>query len=77
MLERIAQYLLVLVAAVSLNFFLPRAMPGSPLQFLAGEDVAMLPAAERQALLARTGLDQPLPHQYVKYVASLARGDWE
>ena len=75
MLERIAQYLLVLVAAVSLNFFLPRAMPGSPLQFLAGEDVAMLPAAERQALLARTGLDQPLPHQYVKYVASLARGD--
>lgn len=75
MLERIAQYLLVLVAAVSLNFFLPRAMPGSPLQFLAGEDVAMLPAAERQALLARTGLDQPLPHQYVKYVASLAQGD--
>ena len=75
MLERTLQYLLVLVAAISLNFFLPRAMPGSPLQFLAGEDVAMLPAAERQALLARTGLDQPLPHQYVKYVASLARGD--
>ncbi|GAA5512364.1 dipeptide transport system permease protein DppB [Deinococcus carri] len=75
MLERVGQYLLVLIAAISLNFFLPRAMPGSPLQFLAGEDVALLPAEDRQALLARTGLDQPLTVQYGKYVASLARGD--
>lgn len=75
MLERAGQYVLVLIAAISLNFFLPRAMPGSPLQFLAGEDVALLPAEDRQALLARTGLDQPLTVQYGKYVASLARGD--
>jgi peptide/nickel transport system permease protein len=75
MLERVGQYVLVLIAAVSLNFFLPRAMPGSPLQFLAGEDVALLPAEDRRALLARTGLDQPLTVQYGKYVGSLARGD--
>lgn len=75
MLKRVGQYALVLIAAVTLNFFLPRAMPGSPLQFLAGEDVALLGPEERDRLLATSGLDRPLVVQYGKYVANLARGD--
>ena len=52
MLERVGQYVLVLIAAVSLNFFLPRAMPGSPLQFLAGEDVALSGRERASAVLS-------------------------
>jgi peptide/nickel transport system permease protein len=75
LLTRAAQYLLVIWAAVTLNFLLPRLMPGSPLSLLAGEDVGQLTAEERAQLLARAGLDAPLPVQYARYLGSLARGD--
>src|SRR3989304_6060350 len=45
------QYALVLLFAVTLNFMLPRMMPGSPLVFLAGEDVGFLSEAQRTTLL--------------------------
>ncbi len=69
------QYALVLVAAISLNFFLPRLMPGDPLTLLAGEDVQNLTAEQRQQLLGQYGLDRPLPAQFALYVGNLARGD--
>jgi peptide/nickel transport system permease protein len=75
MLERFAQYVLVMLVAVAVNFFLPRAMPGSPLQFLAGEDVALLSPEARAELLERSGLNRPLPLQFVQYVGQVARGD--
>jgi peptide/nickel transport system permease protein len=64
---RAAQYLLVLVVAVSLNFFLPRVMPGSPLALLAGAEVGQLSPEERAAVIAEAGLDQPLVVQYLQY----------
>ncbi len=70
-----AQYLLVLALTIALNFFLPRMMPGSPLVFLAGEDVGFLDAAQRQQLYALYGLDQPQWKQFATYVANLARGE--
>lgn len=75
MLSRFGQYLLVLLVAVAINFFLPRAMPGSPLQFLAGDEVATLTPEQRAAILERAGLDQPLPVQFVRYLGQIARGD--
>lgn len=69
------QYALVLLFAVTLNFMLPRMMPGSPLVFLAGEDVGFMTADQRAQLFSAFGLDQPLWKQYVLYLGSLARGD--
>lgn len=73
---RIGQYALVLLAALTLNFFLPRAMPGSPLQFLAGEEVGLLSSEQLDAVRSRYGLDQPLWRQYVTYLGNAVRGDW-
>lgn len=69
------QYALVLVFAVTLNFLLPRLMPGSPLVFLAGEDVGFMSEEQRGQLLSSLGLDRPVWAQYVLYLGNLARGD--
>ncbi|MDI6772424.1 MAG: ABC transporter permease [bacterium] len=69
-----AQYLLVIVLTVMLNFALPRMMPGSPLVFLAGEDVGFLSPEQRHQLYALYGLDQPQWRQFLTYAANLARG---
>jgi peptide/nickel transport system permease protein len=61
--------------AISLNFLLPRAMPGSPLALLAGSDVASLSRQDREALVTDAGLDRPLAAQYVRYLRDLARGE--
>jgi peptide/nickel transport system permease protein len=72
---RLAQYLLVLVVAITLNFFLPRLMPGNPLALLAGVDVGLMTPQERADVLARAGLDRPLLQQYVNYWGDLLQGD--
>src|SRR3972149_5113281 len=69
------QYALVLLFAVTLNFMLPRMMPGSPLVFLAGGDVGFPPEAQRTDLRRSRGLAQPLWRQYVQYLGNLATGN--
>ncbi|CAH1687571.1 Peptide/nickel transport system permease protein [Hyphomicrobiales bacterium] len=70
--RRFGMMLLVIVLAVSINFLLPRLMPGDPVeaqlnQLLAtgggGGDISAMVAAYR----ARFGLDQPLIAQYLSY----------
>jgi peptide/nickel transport system permease protein len=75
-LGRVGQYALVLLAALTLNFFLPRAMPGNPLRFLAGEDVGMLTPAQVAEVRERYGLDRGLFAQYLTYLAAMATGQW-
>lgn len=73
---KIGQYALVLWVAITLNFFLPRLMPGNPLALLAGEEVGLLTPQQRTELLAQVGLDQPLPVQYTRYVQNIATGNF-
>lgn len=73
---KFGQYALVLWIALTLNFFLPRFMPGNPLALLAGEEVNLLTPAQRQEMMARVGLDQPLPVQYVQYLQNIVLGDF-
>ncbi len=73
---KIGGYLLVLWIAVTLNFVLPRLLPGNPLTLLAGEEANLLTAAQRHEVLAAAGLDQPLPVQYGRYLAALLHGDF-
>ena len=73
---RAMQYLLVLVIAVTLNFLLPRFMPGNPLALIAGVDVGLLSPEQRALLVADAGLDQPLIVQYFRYWGDLLRLDF-
>ena len=69
------QYLLVLALTITLNFALPRMMPGNPMVFLAGEDVGFLEPEQRAQLYALYDLDQPQWKQFLTYIGNLARGD--
>jgi len=70
------QYLLVLFAAVSLNFLLPRLAPGDAIDYLLPPDQSGAVSPEqRQELLAQFGLDGSLAEQYGRYLQGLARGD--
>ncbi len=73
--RKLLQYILVLAFTLALNFFLPRLMPGSPLQLLAGEDVGLLTQQEREEIMTRHGLEQPLWRQFAIYLGQLSRGD--
>lgn len=71
-----AQYALVLLAAVSFNFLLPRMAPGDAIDYLLPpEQAGAITPEERQDLLSQFGLDKSGPAQYVDYLKGLARGD--
>jgi peptide/nickel transport system permease protein len=76
---KIVQYLVTILVLLTLNFFLPRMMPGDPLSYLLGDpgaDAPMLLTEEMRAnLLEYYGLDKPLLAQYREYLSGLARGD--
>lgn len=73
--NRLTQYLIVIVVAVSLNFALPRLMPGNPLALIAGVDVGLMTPEQRAELIEQIGLNEPLITQYVDYWGSILRGD--
>lgn len=73
---RALQYLLVFIVAVTLNFLLPRFMPGNPLALIAGVDVGLLSPEQRAQIIANSGLDQPLLAQYFAYWGDLFRLDF-
>ncbi len=71
-LRRLALLPPLLVGVSLLLFVLTHLVPADPARLIAGEhaDPAQV-AAVRRAF----GLDRPLPEQYLRYVANLARGD--
>ena len=73
---RFLQYLIVFIVAVTLNFLLPRFMPGNPLALIAGVDVGLLSPEQRAEVIAGSGLDQPLFTQYLNYWIDLFRFDF-
>jgi peptide/nickel transport system permease protein len=76
LIRRFLQYGLVIIVTVSLNFLLPRLMPGNPLVLIAGEEAGFLPPEQRAQILRDAGLDQPLWRQYVNYIGDLLQADW-
>jgi peptide/nickel transport system permease protein len=75
-LVRPARLVALLWIIITLNFIIPRLMPGDPLIPLLGQDVAALPHEELQRLRGELGLDRPLGQQYIAYLGALARGEW-
>ncbi|MDA6082736.1 hypothetical protein OSJ97_24650, partial [Escherichia coli] len=73
---KLLQYLIVIFLMLTLNFLLPRLMPGNPLVFLAGEDVGFMSSAEKEAILDKYGLNDSIIEQYGAYIKNIFTGDF-
>lgn len=72
---KLVQYGILLFLAATLNFALPRLMPGDPLLYVVGEDVTLMSAAEKEAMRTKMGLNRPVIVQYLAYFGELMSGD--
>ncbi|HTU76490.1 MAG TPA: ABC transporter permease [Trebonia sp.] len=77
-LRRAGFFLVTLWAAVTLNFFLPRMMPGNPAVAMMGKFRGRVSGQELASLETLFGADnrQSLPVQYVHYLGDIASGNW-
>lgn len=71
-LKRAVVGVITLFALATITFLLMHIIPGSP---FAGE-TSKLPAAVKEKLIAKYGLDQPLHVQYVTYLENALTGDF-
>lgn len=69
------QYVLVVAAAVILNFALPRLAPGGPIEYLAPPADGIVSEEKREEILSRYDLEGSTGEQFVSYVGNLAKGD--
>jgi peptide/nickel transport system permease protein len=69
------RYGVALFIIVSLNFLLPRLMPGDPVMNIIGEEAFYGSAETLDELRVELGLDGPLHAQYGTYLADTLRGD--
>lgn len=79
LLRLCSRYLLLALGVVLINFFLPRMLPGDPLDFSSGEglDAAMpLTASARAELAAYYHLDDPTLSQLRSYLDDLLSGEF-
>src|SRR5690349_8449439 len=72
-LRRLVQAALTLLGALTVMFLILRLTPGDPVQIMLGD--YRTPELE-QALRQRYGLDQPIPVQYVTYIANIVTGQF-
>jgi peptide/nickel transport system permease protein len=70
-------YLVTVFTLITLNFFLPRALPGDPItSLIAPGSPSYVQSDElRAALEEYYGLDRPVLEQYVEYLGDLTHGD--
>jgi peptide/nickel transport system permease protein len=78
--RKLGFYLVALWAALTLNFLIPRLMPGNPVDVLLAklqQRGGIVDAATRRSyeLLLGGGTDDPLWVQYGNYLGNLAKGD--
>ncbi|WP_033295799.1 ABC transporter permease [Amycolatopsis jejuensis] len=77
LLQRVGFYVVTAWAAVTINFFIPRMIPGDPVQALITKNQGNLSADAIHSLYVLFGLDknESLITQYFHYWAQLFRGD--
>ncbi|MGL6314166.1 ABC transporter permease [Vibrio sp. WXL103] len=80
-LSRFGFYLLAFIAAVTINFFLPRMMPGDPIQSFLGRlaqnggQITPETIASLEALYGYS-TSTPLFQQFLTYLHSIFTGEW-
>jgi peptide/nickel transport system permease protein len=75
--RRLGFYLFTLWAAITINFFIPRMIPGNPVDSLIAQRRGEIDSKAVQSLTVLFGLDkhQSLLSQYWDYLGRLAHGD--
>ncbi|GGE02848.1 ABC transporter permease [Paenibacillus nasutitermitis] len=77
--NKYVSYLLVLVFVLMLNFWLPRFLPGGPVEYITGggeEGVVFLSEAQKAAMLEYYHLDDSLGVQFWKYMKGMFTFDF-
>ena len=74
--KRLIHYLILIIAMVVLNFFLPRMIPGSPVSRLAGDRSETMTAEERARILEFYNLDKPLEQQFMIFLKDMVTLNW-
>ncbi|MGF2615355.1 ABC transporter permease [Rossellomorea vietnamensis] len=69
-MKRLAYMFLTLLIIATATFFLMKLLPGSPLT-----NQEKLTPEQKEIILDKYGLNDPLPVQYVTYMTNLAQGD--
>lgn len=76
LLKKLGLYAFIAWAALTLNFLIPRLMPGDPVRVLIAGSEGQIEPEARDAIAAQFGLtDDPLITQYFDYLGDLARFD--
>lgn len=74
--DSIANYAIALASILTLNFVLPRIMPGDPFHAIYGDEALMNMSPEMEAeIIRRFSLDSTWSEQFVAYLSGLLRGD--
>lgn len=78
-MRSIGRFLSTFFIMTTIIFFLPRAMPGDPFDYLSdnpdGDVLVVLTPEQKEALRAYYGVDKPIQEQYVNYLVRLTRLD--
>jgi peptide/nickel transport system permease protein len=75
-ISKTVRYVIVFWVIISLNFLLPRLMPGDPVKNILGEQAFYISPEALDTLRAQLGLDAPLYLQYFRYLGGIFTGDW-
>jgi peptide/nickel transport system permease protein len=73
LIKRLTSFFTVIFGVLVLTFLLIHLVPGDPVEVMLGESAS---SADRQALRAELGLNQPLLQQFGTYLNKLAHGDF-
>jgi peptide/nickel transport system permease protein len=73
LIKRLTSFLTVIFGVLVLTFLLIHLVPGDPVEVMLGESAS---SADRNALRAELGLNQPLLQQFGTYLNKLAHGDF-
>ncbi len=75
-LKRLLQAIPLLLGIITVTFFMIRLAPGDPMDmYLEPQRGRQMDPEVIELIRKRYGLDQPIPVQYVKWVANVVRGD--
>ncbi len=71
-ISRLAQIIIVVFVALSINFILIHLIPGDPTSMILGRHAS---ESDRERVKKEMGLDRPLAVQYLEYLKNTLRGD--
>lgn len=74
LLRKVVRYGLAFLIIISINFMLPRIMPGDPVLNLLGEKASLNDPEIIASYRAEYGLDKPIYIQYYSYLVSISKG---